>query len=178
MGNDKDLIKRLKEGDKLALKQLFDQYYDKITIRLYKMVPDLQLAEDLVQEVFISLWNKRKALAIHSSVFSYLMVSARNRLFTHLRNKKHEFVEIQEFHFGARDSQDPHKKMEESELERKVRLAIDELPAKSRTIFAMSRFENMSYREIAKQLDVPIKTVEYQISKAIKHLKIRLLTRE
>ncbi len=175
MGEDKLLFDQLRRGDQNALKQLFALYYEQITGRLYKMVPDLQLAEDMVQEVFINLWQKREQIRINTSVQSYLMVSARNRLFNHLRANKHILEEIREFHVADSTKDDAQKEMEQSEIQRQVHRAIDRLPIKSRTVFVMSRFEEMSYKEIALSLGVSVKVVEYHMSKALKELKQSLL---
>ncbi len=176
MAEDKEIIRRLKTGDQAALKQLFDLYYRAITMRLYRLVPDLHLAEDIAQEVFINLWKKRDRLEIHSSLINFLNVSARNRLFNHLRSNKAKYVEIQEFHFDLKE-EDAQRALESSEFQQQVFAAIEQLPPKARIIFGMSRFEQMSYKEIAERLDIPLKAVEYQMSKALLLLKSSILNK-
>ncbi len=169
------IIDKLTRGDKAALKALFDLYYKDLVVRLYRMVPDLQLAEDIAQEVFIHLWDKRNVIQIKHSVYNYLLVASRNRLFNHLRTKRLKMTEITDESMPHYDTtENAQQDMEAIEMKQYIQNAIDALPVKTRTIFVMSRFENMNYKEIAGALGIKIKTVEYQMSKALKYLRKQL----
>lgn len=129
------------------------------------------MAEDLAQEVFFELWRRRDSLNIKTSLKAYLRKTARNKTLNYIRDQKLKF-----------DTNEPpteivstlvniNQEIEEKELKSIIHTAIDNLPEKCGIIFSLSRFEEMSYKEIASQLNISVKTVENQISKALKSLR-------
>ncbi len=133
------------------------------------------MAKEIVQESFINLWEKRQSIDISKSVKSYLTTSIRNKCLNYLRDTKKFNTEIilsdvlfQEVDFEQSD------KLIEKELNNKINNAIDDLPEKCKEIFQLNRFENLKYKEIAVKLNISIKTVETQMSKALKHLRKKL----
>ncbi len=133
------------------------------------------MAKEIVQDSFINLWEKRQSIDISKSVKSYLTTSIRNKCLNYLRDTKKFNTDIilsdvlfQEVNFEQSD------KLIEKELSNRINNAIDKLPEKCKEIFVLNRFENLKYKEIAVKFNISIKTVETQISKALKHLREKL----
>jgi RNA polymerase sigma-70 factor (ECF subfamily) len=139
-------------------------------------VHDLDTAKDLVHNVFINLWEKREDIDPNKSVKSYLFTAVYNRSLNHIRDhKKFHNEDISEYHDRLAGTQeDYYDKVESSELSARIKNAIDTLPERCREIFLLNRFEEMKYKEIAEKLDISIKTVEAQMSKALKILREQL----
>lgn len=141
---------------------------------VYRMVPDGNQAEDIAQEVFIKFWEKRHQLNIQSSIGAYLRRMAVNEGISYLRKQKR--YEVDELKPGLHDGQD--SSMEEffagKELQKRIQQAIATLPPKCRLVFQLSRQEELSYKEIAQKLDISVKTVENQMGKALKTLRLLL----
>ncbi len=173
--NSDDVLIRLRAGDKLALKVLFDQQYPAVCGAIQRLISDKNTVEDLAQEVFVRFWEKREQIQINTSVHAYLRRMAINEALMYLRKNKN-FIE--EELSPQIPSQGTGSSTEEqylhSELEHGVRAAIDELPPKCRAVFQLSRFEEMTYQEIADQMGISIKTVENQMGKALRILRERL----
>lgn len=161
-----------------TLKMIYDNYYSYVCSVVYKMVNDSVIAEDIAQEVFFEIWKKRDQIELSVAFRPYVRRAAVNRTLNYLRGKK---VMFEEEDSALEISTDPHTTldhMEASEMQSVINRSIEGLPEKCRIIFALSRFENMSYREISEQLSISRKTVENQISKAIKILRKAVSTME
>ncbi len=153
------------------LESIFKKHYNLVCSTIYKMIPDYTLAEDLAQDVFCDLWRKRDHLVINTSLKAYLRKTAVNKTLNHIRKKKiattnddcEALLRIASNHYS--------ETLEYTELQDYINAAIDQLPKKCRVIFMLSRFEEYSYKQIAAELDISTKTVENQISKALKKLR-------
>ncbi|MBX2889646.1 MAG: RNA polymerase sigma-70 factor [Saprospiraceae bacterium] len=167
----------LRAGDESALRRIFDRYYPSLLSDIYRVVPDENTCEDLAQEVFVELWRKRTELDIHTSLRAYLRRSAVNRALNHLKsNRRLLFDQSEQFEQAADESAgDIRRKIEQETLEDALHAAIETLPEKCRVVFSLSRFEQMSHREIAEQLGISVKTIENQITKAMKILREALV---
>lgn len=130
--------------------------------------------EDIAQDVFYELWKKRARLTIKTSLKAYLRRAAMNKALNFIRDQKIKFDDEEKQ--APLESKIPsiNQKLEAAELQQLIDQVIDDLPERCRVVFVLSRFEEMSYNEIAKQLDISSKTVENQISKALKILRVRL----
>ena len=152
----------------------FKQYYSWLCNISYSILKDYDAAEDVVQEFFTSLWKNKDSLSIHSDIKYYLARSVKNRSLNYLRDKKH-FEQIDtldiEFKLGYNGIE---KDMEYYELLHLVEKVISDLPKKCREVFILSRYEKKSYKEISNYLNISEKTVENQISKALKVLREKL----
>lgn len=169
--DDKELVALLHENDDSAIEKIFKQYYSYICSAVYKIIPDPVTTEDLAQDVFYELWRKRERIEINSSLKAYLKRAAINKALNYIRSKKMKFDSDDDdtvINIAERSSEG---ELEAMELQDIINAAIDTLPEKCRIVFMMSRFEEMSYKEIAAALEISIKTVENQISKALKILK-------
>lgn len=172
--NDKVIV-GLKNGDKSIFEDLYRQYYIPLCYYCVKYVESLEDAEEIVQDVFFRLWEKHKELEITSSVNAYLHRSVQNSALNFLNKRKivdRYFVSQENnMNFSFDDGQ---KMMEDEELRLVLKKAILELPEKRREIFELSRFEGMKNSNIADQLSISVKTVETQMTKALKYLRIVL----
>lgn len=170
-----DVLTRLQAGDRSALQILFHEHHAMVCGVMYRFVKDQSTVEDLAQEVFVRFWEKRETIQINSSVQAYLRRMAINEALGYLRRNKHQYDEEitpQTPNMGTDSSVE--EQYLHSELEQNVRAAIDMLPPKCRTVFHLSRFEDMTYQEIADQMGISIKTVENQMSKALRVLREKL----
>lgn len=172
------VLKQLQAGDKSALQALFQKHYPEVCRAIYRFVSDRDQAEDLAQEVFIRLWRKREQLQINTSFGAYLHRMAVNEALSFLRKTKRQGEKISLLNKNpipsAYSSTDGEALMIEQELKDQVTAAIDALPPRCRAIFQLSRFEELSYREISEKLEISIKTVEHQMGKALKILRVSL----
>ncbi len=154
---------------------LFKSHFSGLCFFAQKYVKDFETSKEIVQDAFISLWEKRETIDMDRPVKSYLTMIIHNKCNNHLRdNRKFDqyilnienLLEVPEYE-GA-DS------MVEAELKTKIETAISELPEKCREIFVLNRYENLKYQEIADKLQISVKTVETQMSKALQHMRVRL----
>lgn len=153
------------------LKQIFDDSYSSLVIQAIRLVKTQETAEDIVQDCFIKLWEKKEELSIEGNVNAYLAKMIRNRCLDFIKKKKIQTSELNETYQGAIENND---QLELADLQASITEIIDALPEKCRQTFVLSRFEELSYKEIAEQLDISKKTVEAHISKALKSLRKNL----
>lgn len=170
--HDEEIIDLLHKQDERAIELLFDRFYEYLCGVVFKILHDYEAARDVVQDLFFELWKKRGSLVITSALRPYLRKAALNRSINYLNKQrilhKHESNMSEEIQYVQPSGQ---LNLEHEDLEQRIFIAIDKLPTKCKVIFSMSRFENMSYKEIASSLEISIKTVENQISKALKILR-------
>jgi RNA polymerase sigma-70 factor (ECF subfamily) len=173
---EKHIIEGLWSGRESAYRQLFDQYYQKLVVFACKYLEDLESARDIVQEFYLYLYESRHSISIQTSLKSYLYSAVKNRC---LNQVKHE--QVREKHRNMSRSEanvsDPDlvEIMDAVELEARVYEIVSKLPEKCRQIYIMSRVDGKRNREIADELNLSVRTVETQISKALKFLKNSLL---
>lgn len=172
--SDKQLITSLQNGDDSAMDTLFRRHYSYICRAVYRVLKDNNLAEDIAQEVFLGLWKKRDNLNITTSVQAYLKRAAINKSLNYIRDQKIKFDDEEKMPPLTNNQSTTQQQLEAEDLQRQINRAIGELPEKCRLVFTLSRFEEMSYQEIANELNISIKTVENQISKALKYLRAAL----
>lgn len=151
---------------------IFRDLYPVLCRYCLQFVRKPEIAEEIVQEQFIYLWEKRKVIKITSSLKAYLYKSVKNKSLDYLKSK---FANL-DFNgenalLDFKENTDPVKEYEKKELENILEEALKILPEKCYTIFSMSRFGNLSNKEIAIQLKISVKTVENQITIALKKIK-------
>lgn len=173
--DSKFLINRLKQGEESAYKLLFNEYYKVLTVFANKYVNDLDTAEEIVQDLFVHLYEKRENLDINSSLKSYLFRSIHNRCVNYLNAQK---IRMQHANRVIKTSDIKDNNLEQevdkTELEQALYNAINQLPPKCQSIFKMNRFQGLSNSEIAQRLKLSKRTVETQISKALKILRVKI----
>ncbi len=171
------LLVRIQNDQASAFRLLFDEWYTPLCQHACTFVGDHQVAEDIVQELFINLWANRKKIRISVSVRSYLYRSVRNRCLNYIRDSgKIRIDRIDQLENYLEADQEPDK--EEEELMRALHgqalEAVRELPERCRVIFNMSRNTDMTNKEIAQKLGLSEKTIENQITIALKKLRAYL----
>ncbi|MFA6275833.1 MAG: RNA polymerase sigma-70 factor [Pedobacter sp.] len=159
-----------------SFEQLFKAHYKALHAYANMILKDLDLAEEIVQNMFLRFWEKRELLNVETSIKAYLYKCVYNDSLNYLKHEKvkvkyHDFTK----HTMSELSESAAAKVELGELQFNLRVALNELPEQCRTIFQMSRFEELKYREIAERLGISIKTVENQMGKALKILRIKLV---
>ncbi len=173
---EKYIIEGLRSGRESAYRQLFDQYYQKLVVFANKYLEDLESARDIVQEFYLYLYESRHSISIQTSLKSYLYSAVKNRC---LNQVKHEQVKEKHRNMSRSEANVPDPDLEEImdavELEARVYEIVSKLPEKCRQIYIMSRVDGKRNREIADELNLSLRTVETQISKALKSLKNSLL---
>ena len=166
-----DIISLLKEGKEEVFKLIFQQYYRPLTLFALKYVGDIEEAKEITQEFFIKFWSKRAELNIQFHLKSYLYRGVRNACLNHIQASKVAQNRLRDYQSEIFTDTDALKAMVAAEQEEILMQAIDNLPKKCREIFRMSRMGKLSNQAIADQLQISIKTVETQISIALKRLR-------
>jgi RNA polymerase sigma-70 factor (ECF subfamily) len=159
-----------------AFEKVFTDWFGHLYAYAMSVVKDDETAEEVVQAVFCRIWEKRDRLQVHASLKAYLYGSVYHECMDWLRHRKRvEAHRRHTIHTGSRGmTESAAARVELGELEKKLQQAIDELPDQCRAIFCLSRYGELGYKEIAEQLGISVKTVEAQISKALKRLRKKL----
>lgn len=161
--------------DKETHEYLFKTWYEPLCKYAYSILKDQFEAEDAVQKVFLRLWDDRHNTSITTSVKSYLYMAVHNICLNRVKQLKIQQKHNQQIALeGQVEHNEVYEGIVEKELNYKIKLAITQLPPRCREVFELSRFEMMSYKEIAQQLDISPNTVENQIAKALKLLRENL----
>lgn len=162
------------QGDKSAFEQLFRAYYSRLVHYAFKVLGDQDEAEEMVQQVFISLWETRQKMSIHSSLKSYLYRAVHNRCLNLIEKNAVRQQYQQEVRATTDESVQPLQQLAHTELEKEMKRALDKLPEQCRRVFELSRYEGLKYAAIAEVLGISVKTVENQVGKALKILREEL----
>jgi len=169
------IFERMAGGDQLALRFFFDKYYHNLCNYVNLYVHDQLVAEDIVQEIFIYLWEKRAIIRLNTSVKSYLFQASRNKFLNHIRDsKKHTEIKIAAATSIETTVNPDDNQLIDNQLESIVLASIEKLPPRCREIYQLHRNDDLSYKEIATKLDISVKTVENQMTIALKKLKEQL----
>ena len=168
------LYNRLKNGEGLAFKQLFDIYYRRLVAFANTMLADLDLSRGIVQDLFVMLYEKRNELNIHTSLKSHLFQSVRNRCLNVIKHEKIKNIHHQRIYENGSELELPFESLEYNELENLIIKIVERLPSECNKIFKMSRYDGLTNQEIAEKLSISKRTVETQISKALKRMREEL----
>ncbi len=154
---------------------MFRTYFSSLSYFAQKYISDLDTCKEIVHNVFINIWEKREEFDFEKPAKSYLFTSVYNRCMNFIRdNKKFKTdVELEEIN-NISDLSQHSETIEAAELESKIWKVINSLPEKCREVFVLNRFEDKKYSEIAEHLNISVKTVETQMSKALKTLREHL----
>ncbi len=167
---DKELKNDLKDGKEIAYKTLFYKYYNWLCNYIYKLSDDYALSEDIVQDIMIKLWENRKTINIESSLKNYLFKSCHNQFLQHIRKEKIKLDFLESLRWDILYDVYSDDDILEAKVN-KLHKLINELPPKCKAVFMKSKFEKKKYREIAEDMNISIKTVENQMSKALNYLR-------
>lgn len=172
---DIELLDLLRQDDHNAYSEIYDRFNGLLYIYACKIVKDFDDAEDIVQEVFISLWDKRNTLLLKSSLSSYLYSAVRYKFINLLDHKKVRTdysTSLQKFIDQGEYLTDDY--IREKEFKKLIEKEIELLPEKMREIFIMSREQDLSNKEIAEKLNLSEKTVRNQVNNALNNLRTKL----
>jgi RNA polymerase sigma-70 factor (ECF subfamily) len=173
--NNELLMNRIKDSDQAAFAQLFENLWKPLYVRAYTIVRDTQLAEDIVQEVWVDFWNRRETIA-NDSIESFLFQAVRFKAYNEYRNSSNRtrILEGLWSTYQKNSSDNVTETIHLSETQELLDDAISELPEKCRNVFVLSRYEGLSHLEIAQRLGISNKTVENHISKALRVLRSKV----
>lgn len=169
--------------DLKAFTNLYNTHIGRFTYFAYSFTGDRMAAEDIVLESFMNYWENRERLAEGSNIYAYILTIIKNKCLNHLqRQRTHEeakaYIKAQDMwelnlHIATLEAINPERIFSE-EIRRIVDKTVALLPEPSKTIFMKSRYENKSHKEIAEQMDLSTKSVEFHITKALKVLRVAL----
>jgi RNA polymerase sigma-70 factor (ECF subfamily) len=169
---EKELLKKLKEGDSFAFDVLFYKYRNKIKGFALKMIPTQVDPEEIVQEVFVRLWLKKEMVDPGKDFQAYLFSIAKHLILDHLKsavNRKLYFTG--EFFQQDLMAEERQEEMLPEEAEDKLHSLIGQIPERRREIFCLSRFDGLSYKQISEKLNITENTVDSQIRNALAFLR-------
>jgi RNA polymerase sigma-70 factor (ECF subfamily) len=177
--NDSELLRKLKNDDELAFKIIFKKYYSRLYYFILEFIAFDDIAENTVQDTFLTLWNKRYALNDNSNLSAYLFTVARNNCLNRLRDQRYRqklFISNSSDQYELDMNIDVLKTLDTSvytygEIERIIEKTLEELPPQCKKVFLLSRFEEKKNREIAEELNISVKVVEKHIAKGLKKFR-------
>jgi len=168
-----ELLKRLQSGDQQAFEVLYQNYSQEIYRKLVKMVKNITLAEELTQDVFVKLWNKREVINIEQPFRYYLLTLTNNIAVDFYRKAARERKLQDEIIAASTELYNPTEdQIYYKETKELMDNAIDSLPAQQKIVFTLCKIEGKSYEEVSKLLDISTSTISNHIVKATKSIKI------
>jgi RNA polymerase sigma-70 factor (ECF subfamily) len=175
VSNDLELFERIKKGDEAAFETLFRAYFKPLCHFAYKIVKDVIISEEIVQDLFFNFWEKRKKLELYTSLKSYLFKSVHNNSLKYLRHQKI----VIDYEAKVKNYQPQPFELQENyaeigEMICIINQTLDEVPERTREIFLLNRDEGLKYQEIAEKLNISVKTVEAHITSLLKLLRVNL----
>lgn len=173
---EREWIERIQAGEEQAFREMFEAYYPNLCGFAADYVNSVDQARDIVQDVFLKIWNQREEWTIRTSLKSYLYQSVRNRALNELRraNTRGEIEDYLEHTSAGSNRRTADDTFRMKELSEDVEKAIAELPDRRRMAFLLHRRHGFTYKEIARIMEISPKTVENQIGRALKSLRDQL----
>jgi RNA polymerase sigma-70 factor (ECF subfamily) len=160
------------KGDELAFKQLFELYADGLFRFSYSILDNKELAEESVSDVFFRIWVHRERIAQIENFKAYIFTSTRNIALNYLNKKKREkAISLEEIHVHLFINDIcPETELITKELKEAIGQAVDHLPERCKLIYSMAKIDQLKYKEIAQILDISVKTIDHQLTIAIKKI--------
>lgn len=172
MNEEQLLLDRLGQGDIDALDTLYVRYAPKVYDFSLRFLKNETEAEDVTQDIFLQVWENRLLMGQVQSIRAYLFRMTRNAIFNRFKRSKMHLQYIRQSETRAAElSADPGGRITTEDLLEMIELAIENLPEQCRRVFKMSRYEHMSYHEIAEKLGISPHTVQFHISVALTRLR-------
>ena len=172
--SEEEVLRGLRDGNQAAFESIYRLYWHRLYLTAYSKVESHAEAEEIVQNIFSTLWEKRQTLLI-TNLGAYLQISVRNRIINHIRGKitQRKYWEYYKNYIplGRESTTDA---VMYDDLAEAVEVAVNRLPEKSRQVFRLNRLEGKSIREIANLMKLSEKAIEYHLTKSIKELKVHL----
>ncbi len=175
--SDNVILELVINGNSDAFREVYDKYSKSMFLYAFKILNNKEACEDIIQNIFIDFWSKRKTNTI-KNLKAYLFQSVKYQIFNHIRNKKISSEDLTRLNL-IDVSLNVSQKMEYLELEELIKDIVNkQLPKRCQQIFILSRFEHKSNKEIANELGITIQAVKNQISKGIQKIKLTLQSEE
>ncbi|MEO8148508.1 MAG: RNA polymerase sigma-70 factor [Bacteroidia bacterium] len=173
--SDQEIVNALHANDEGVFEQVFRFYYQRLCNYACNIVVDMDEAEEIVQQMFLNIWEKRVHLEINISFKSYLYRAVHNACLNRLKQQKvRKLYADEQIQITEPGYEHTSQTILKTELEKQIHNAINKLPEQCRLVFKLSRFEEMKYAEIATHLGISIKTVENHMGKALKIMREQL----
>ena len=170
---DSDILELMNTDPRLAISRLYDKYIDYLSAEIFFLIKNEEYTQDIIQDLFLTLWKNQYHLrGIKSNLKGYLRQAGKNKALNFIKKEKYYISD--EGNEEIFSDSDQHNELITEELEIEIGKVIDNLPEKCRQIFILSRFEQMTYKEISETMDLSVKTVENQIGKALKILRKKI----
>lgn len=170
-----EIIQRIKEGNVAAFKEFFNYYQPRIVHYIYCYVHNKSVAEDIAQDTFFEFWKARGRIDTALSPKSFLYKIARNKSLNYLTRLHHTVaIDDEEEYLSLNSGNNITEKIDTDALIKKIEKAINNLPPRCRSVFILSRYNELSYNEIADALNISLQTVKNQINKALSILRKEL----
>lgn len=172
---NQEWITQISEGNEEAFKKLFLKYYNGLCRFSSSMIRSPFLAEEIVQEVFAKVWETRKSLDANGNIKAYLYQAVKNKTYDWLEKKKIEGKYLDEFALQNDEVEEENElTQKEEQFIREVQNAVEELPNRAQLIYKLHKKEGLTYKEIAQIMGISVKTVESQMGRALKLIRIYL----
>ena len=168
--NEKVILKELADGSESSMKVIYDEYFVLLCQIAHIKLKDQNLVRDMVQDLMMNIWKRRETLEVKGSLKAYLIKSLHYKI-SRTNQYLKPTVALQD---NIEKPNNETNELEYNELKNRVNLIIDQMPARVKECFLLSRIDGLKYKEIALKLDISPKTVEHHISKALKTLKENL----
>jgi len=168
------LIIELSNDNPRVFDSIFKEYYPNLCRFAFTIVHDKDMAQSLVQDIFVKFWENRKTLGHIENLASYLIVMVRNHCLNYLKREK-RMVMVAQMPSDIKSENVTEKHLEALEFEEKLLIGLSSLPERCKLGFEYSRFENLNNKEIAQKMGITVKGVEALIGRALKSLRISLL---
>lgn len=173
MEEDIQLIERIKAGDQKGFDALFRKYYKYLVVTAYQYVKDDHQAKDMVQEIFCDVWQRRTDVVIENPK-AYLRRAVVNKCLANIRKNSKISYEDEMVTFDNSSRKFVDEEIDFNDANQLIKKVVESLPTRCKEIFKLSRFEQLSHKEIAERLDISVKTIENQMTKALKILRKEL----
>lgn len=173
--SDEDIFLLIKQENKEAFAEIYRRYWKELVDAAYKRVRSAEKATEIVQQLFVTIYTRRKTITFNSSLRNYLQVALRNRVLNDVRNGLvHNSYQQHVLSSPAAFQQDAASQLQLKELQQLIDKTYAMLPEKCRQVFLLSRQEHLSYQHIARQLGISVNTVEKHMGKALRILRAGL----
>ena len=169
-----DLVRKLKKGDISSFDRIYQQYYKKVYLFARGILKSHEDAENIVQEVFIKIWEKHKELDENQSFESFIYTISYNTSISLIRKKLSEKSFLEEWFRRLENEKQVVNEADYNDLRERTNRLIDQLPERRRQVFRMSREEGLTYVEISEKLGISINTVENHMATSLKFLRQHL----
>jgi RNA polymerase sigma-70 factor, ECF subfamily len=169
--DERALINSLKKGNPLSMRTIFDSHFNQLCRVAFRVVEDRDQAKDIVQAVFVKLWTRRESLEIKGSLESYLKRATFNTALNHLDERERKMRHMGNMSLNPATRSTADSEIQYTELKASVNTAISQLPNRTRSIFVLIRSEDMSYKEVADELQISTKAVEKEMMRALRMLR-------